>query len=190
MPRANQKIREEARRLFLTGEATTNAEIAARLDLKPHTVGVWRKLEDWDGLRIKIDRRAAEMLVEKIATDNVTLNVKHFRLWELILAKMAESLKATTNVDVKTLEHLSLIVDKAQRGQRVSKGMSANGETEEAIRAQAHSEMRSLVDVFIDSVKENVEDEKTREKIRRAILEKLPEEPDDGAGNGGDQSVH
>ena len=87
MSKPYRKIREEARRLFLTGEATTNAEIAARLDVKPHTVGSWRKQEDWDASRLKIDRRAAEMIVEKLATDRVTLNVRHFRIWELVLAK-------------------------------------------------------------------------------------------------------
>ena len=75
MPKAALKVREEARRLYLTGEMTSNAEIAIRLGVKPHTVGSWRRDEDWDGLRRKIDRRAAEMFVEKIATDRVTLNV-------------------------------------------------------------------------------------------------------------------
>ena len=41
MGRSLTKAREEARRLYLTGEMTTNAEIAARLRVKPHTVGAW-----------------------------------------------------------------------------------------------------------------------------------------------------
>ena len=63
MGRSLTKSREEARRLYLTGEISTNAEIAARLKVKPHTVGTWRRQEDWDGLRLKIDRRAAELFV-------------------------------------------------------------------------------------------------------------------------------
>ena len=122
MPRATRKVREEARRLFLTGEMTTNAEIAARLGLKPHTVGVWKRQEDWDGLRLKIDRRAAEKFVEKIANDRVTLNVRHFRIWELLVAKMAETLKDSATLDVKTLEQMAGILDRAQKGQRVAKG--------------------------------------------------------------------
>ena len=39
MGRANQKIREEARRLFLSREFNTNAEIAVRLVVKPHKDG-------------------------------------------------------------------------------------------------------------------------------------------------------
>ena len=190
MARATRKIRAEARRLFLTGEVTTNAEISARLGLKPHTVGTWRKQEDWDGIKLKGDRRAAEMFVERIATDKVTLNLRHFRIWELILAKMAETLKASGTLDIKTLEQMAGIHDRAQKGQRMAKGLSSSGETEEAVRAQAHSEMRGLIDIFIDSVKENVKDEETREKIRRAILERIPEEPDDGTGNGGNESVN
>ena len=55
MKRTLSKTREEARRLYLTGEMTTNAEIAARLGVKAHTIGRWRRDEDWDGLRLKID---------------------------------------------------------------------------------------------------------------------------------------
>ena len=87
MARASQKTREEARRMFLCGEETANAAIAARLELKPHTVGIWRKQEDWDGIKLKSDRRAAEMFVERIATDKTTLNIRHFRIWELLLAR-------------------------------------------------------------------------------------------------------
>ena len=60
MAKVSRKTREEARRLYLTGEMNMNAEIATRLSVKPHTVGLWRRQEDWDGLRLKIDRRAAE----------------------------------------------------------------------------------------------------------------------------------
>ena len=55
MAKYSKTRREEARRLYLTGEATSVAEIARRLKCKPHTVGVWRREEDWDSLRLKID---------------------------------------------------------------------------------------------------------------------------------------
>jgi len=190
MKRTLTKTREEARRLFLTCEMSTNAEIAARLGVKPHTIGRWRREEDWDGLRLKIDRRAAEMFVEKIATDKVTLNVRHFRFWELVLAKLAEDLKARTSLDPKEMERVAGILERAQRGQRLAKGMSLNGETEETIRAQAQAEIRRLVDTFIESVKEHVKDEETRDKIRRAILDALPEEKDDGTGEPEDEVTH
>jgi len=60
MARHTIKTREEARRLFLTNEVTSVAEIAGRLKVKPHTIGLWRKEEDWDAMRLKIDKRAAE----------------------------------------------------------------------------------------------------------------------------------
>ena len=50
MKRSHTKAREEARRLFLAGEMATNAEIAKRISVKPHTVARWRKDEHWDGL--------------------------------------------------------------------------------------------------------------------------------------------
>ncbi len=190
MKRTLSKAREEARRLYLTNEMTTNAEIAIRLGVKAHTVGRWRREEDWDGLRLKIDRRAAEMFCEKIATDKVTLNVRHFRFWELVLAKMAEDLKSKKEMSAREMERVAGILERAQRGQRVAKGMSANGETEEGVRARAQMEIRRLVDAFIESVKENVSDEETRDRIRRSILDALPQETDDGTGNGEDPVTH
>ena len=186
MKRALLKVREEARRLYLTGEVTTSAEIAARLKTKPHTIGRWRREEGWDDLRRKIDRRAAEMFVEKIATDRVSLNVRHYRMWELVLANLAEDLKAKKMPDVRDMERVSGILDRAQKGQRLAKGMSVAGETEEAIRAEAQAENRRLIDTFIDAVKENVQDEATRERIRQSILTSLPEAEDGGTGDGGD----
>ena len=172
----NSKKREEARRLYLTGEMATNVEIAARLRVKPHTIGRWRREEDWDDLRLKVDRRAAELFVEKIATDRVTLNVRHYRIWELILAKLMEDLKAKRALDVRDMERIAGILDRAQKGQRLAKGMSVAGETEEAIRAEAQAENRRLVDVVIDAIKENVADEEARDRIRQSIISALPED--------------
>jgi hypothetical protein len=171
-----RKAREEARRLYLAGEASSNAEIAARLKTKPHTIAKWRRSEDWDGLRLKIDRRAAEMFVEKIASDRVTLNVRHYRFWDLLLSKLTEDLKSRANLDTRELERIAGIVERAQKGQRLAKGLSTSGESEETIRAKAAAEQRHLIDVFIDAVKDNVPDEETRDRIRRALLEALPEE--------------
>jgi len=116
MARAPSRVRAEARRLFLTGEITNNVEIATRLGVKPHTIGLWRRQEDWDGLRLKIDRRAAEMFVEKIATDTVTLNVRHFRFWEVVLARLAEDLKGKKELDIREMERIASVVEKVQRG--------------------------------------------------------------------------
>ena len=185
MKRTNTKKREDARRLYLTAEMTTNAEIAARLKVKPHTVGRWRREEDWDGLRLKVDRRAAELFVEKIATDRVTLNVRHYRLWELVLAKLAEDLKSQKAIDVRDMERIAGILDRAQKGQRLAKGLSVSGDTEETIRAEAQAQIRRLIDTFIDAVKKNVSDEETRDRIRRAIFDALPEEESAGAGDAG-----
>jgi hypothetical protein len=190
MKRSHLKTREEARRLFLTGEITTNAEIAARLGVKPHTIGRWHREEDWDGLRTKIDIRAAELFVDKIASDRVTLNVRHYRMWELLLAKLAEDLKGKRTIEIRDLKELAGILEKAQKGQRLAKGLSITGETEEAIRAQSEAEIRQLIDAFIDSVKENVTDEETRDKIRQALERALPGEEKEGAGESDEALVH
>lgn len=176
LKRTLTKRREEARRLYLSGELTTNAEIASRLKIKPHTVGNWRKEEGWDDLLLKIDRRAAEMFVEKIATDRVTLNVRHYRLWDLVLGKLMEDLKNRPAIDVDEIVKVAGVLDRAQKGQRLAKGLSVYGESEEQIRAEAESTQRKLIDAFIDSVKDNVPDEEVRDRIRKALVDALPTE--------------
>ena len=134
-------------------------------------MGRWRKDEGWDDLRLKIDRRAAEMFVEQIATDRTNLNVLHYRLWEVILTRLMADVKQQAALDIRELERVAGILDKAQKGQRLAKGLSTTGETEEQIKAAAEADSRKLVDAFIDAVKENVPDELTRDRIRRSLLE-------------------
>ncbi len=176
MPRHSTKLREEARQLYLTGEITSVAEIARRLKVKSHTVGRWKRDEDWDGLRLKIDKRAAEQLVEKLASERVTLNVQHFKFWGVVVGRLFESMKgAALPIDeVRTLDKVAGILERAQKGQRLARGMSLDGQTEEQIRAEAEAEMRGLVDVFIDVIKDEIEDEETRDRIARAIFERVP----------------
>lgn len=174
MPRHNARMREEARQLFLTGEAPSVAEIARRVKVKPHTVGVWKREEDWDALRLKIDRRAAEQLVDKLANERVTLNTSHFRLWGLLVSQLFETMQKGGSHDIREMEKVAGILERAQRGQRLARGLSLDGQTEEQIRAQAEADMRTLVDLFIDIVKTEVDDETTRDRIARAILERVP----------------
>jgi hypothetical protein len=124
-----------------------------------------------------VDRRAAEKLVEEIATDRVALNRRHFKFWELALARMAEVLKGDTVSDLRELERMTSVLDRAQKGQRLARGLSLDGETEESIRAQAQAENRALIDAFLTAVKEHVQDESIREQIALSILSRVPPEP-------------
>lgn len=183
MPKYSNTKREDARRLFLTGEASSIAEIGRRLKTKPHTIGVWRKEEDWDGLRLKIDRRAAEHLVEQLANERVTLNGQHFKLWAAVVSRLLESLKGDcpNAQDARTLEKIAGVLDRAQKGQRLARGLSLDGQTEEQIRAEAAAESRRLIDLFVDVVKSEVKDEAVRDRIARILLERLPRTDDDEA---------
>ncbi len=174
----SKTMREKARELYLTGEVSNVAEIARQLKVKPHTIGHWRKDEDWDSLRLKIDRRAAEQLAEKIATERVTLNSQHFKLWGVVVSKLFESLQTTglSGDGVRNLEKVAAILDRAQKGQRLARGLSLDGQTEEQLRAEFEAEGRGLIDFFIDVVKSEVEDEVLRDRIARTILERLPVE--------------
>jgi DNA invertase Pin-like site-specific DNA recombinase len=176
--RHSRKTRERARQLFLTGEVTSVAEIARRIRAKPHTVGRWKKEEDWDALVLKIDRRAAEQLAERIATERVHLNEQHFKLWGVVVQRLFDSLQKTglTGDEVRNLEKVAGILDRAQKGQRLARGLSLDGQTEEQIRAQAEADGRSLIDLFIDVVKQEVADEQTRDRIARALLDRCPSE--------------
>ena len=176
MARHSSKTREEARQYYLTGEITSVAEIARRLRVKPHTVGTWRKEEDWDALRLRIDKRAAEQLVEKLATERVTLNTQHFKLWNAVVSRLLGSLqKGSLNSDeIRDLDRISGVLERAQKGQRLARGLSLDGKTEEQIRAEAEAEGRALIDLFIEVVKAEVQDEELRDRIARALLERVP----------------
>ena len=179
MARYSKTKRAEARRLYLTGEATTGAEIARRLHTKPHTIAEWKKEEDWDALRLKIDRRAAEKLVEQLATERVALNTQHFKAWSFIVGKMFESAQKTglQGEEIRSLERMAAIQERAQKGQRLARGLTVDGESEDVIRAEAAADKRNLVDVFIDVVKAEVPDENAKDRIVRVLFERMLEAP-------------
>jgi len=176
MARASAKTREKARELFLTGSMESNAEIARHLRIKPHTVANWRSLERWDELKLHVDRKAAEKMAEQIASDRVALNVRHYRFWDAVLAQIAEGIKNPKVFDVRSVERIASVLERAQKGQRLAKGLSLDGESEEAIRAQSQAEIRALIDMFITALKEHVTDDAIRERVAVAVLARLPEE--------------
>ena len=182
-----RRLREQARELYLTGDVTSLQEIARRLKVKPHTVGRWRRGEDWDALRLKIERRAAEQMAEKIANERVTLNSQHFKLWGVVVSKLFESLQTQglKGEEIRNLEKVAGILDRAQKGQRLARGLSLDGATEEQIRAEAEAEGRALIDLFIDIVKREVDEETTRDRIARALIDASPVQDDVGDAHAG-----
>ena len=174
--------REEARRLFLTGECTSNAEIGRQLGMKAATVARYRREERWDDLRRKIDRKAAEELVAKLAGERTNLNPRHFRYWDVLLSHAGQLMQRATDLDDRSLERLASVIDRAQKGQRLARGLSLTGENEEQIRASAQAESRALVDAFIDAVKAHVADEEARDRIRMAVLQRFPAPSEEAAG--------
>ncbi len=174
-----KKKRKEARRLFLTGESASNAEIGRQLNLKPHTVAKYRKDEDWDGLRLKMDRQAAQKMAEQCSSERVSLNLQHHRLYEVALAELLHTLKGSGKFSVREVGEFMSAIERAQRGQRLAKGLSVAGETEEQIRAQAEADTRALVDAFVEAVKEHVPDESIRERIGQAVMSRFPSRQDE-----------
>ncbi len=178
MARHSKKTRERARGLYLTGECNSLAEIARRVGVKPHTAANWKREEDWDGLRLKIERRAAEQMAERIASDRVELNDRHFKGWNVVFGQVFEKMQnGGLNSDhIRDLERVAAILDRAQKGQRLARGLSLDGKVEEQIRAESAAEIRGLVDAFLDIVKEEVADEDTRDRIARGLFERCPTE--------------
>lgn len=180
MARHTRKIREQARELYLTGEVTSVSEIARRIRAKAHTVGRWRKEEDWDSLRLKIDRRSAEQLAERIASERTNLNATHFKFWGVVVGKLFESLQqqGLKGEEVRNLEKVAGILERAQRGQRLARGLALDGQAEEQIRAEAEAETRALVDLVIGVLKAEVKDSELQDRIAQAILKRVPGEFD------------
>ena len=183
MGRHSKKKREQARELYLTGEVTSMSEVARRIQVKPHTVGRWKHDEDWDALRLKIDRRAAEQMAERIATERVNLNSQHFKLWGVVVARLFDTLQkgGLAADEVRNLEKVSGILDRAQKGQRLARGLSLDGKTEEQLRADFEAEGRALIDFFIEVVKEEVEDQVIRDRIARAVIDRMPVEDEEAS---------
>ena len=186
MKRATAALRKKARRLFLSGEMETNAEIAASLKVKPHTVGSWRREEGWDETRRKAEKHAAAKMAEAIASENVSTNVTHFKVWGVLLKKLIGTLDDPDPIRVKILERQAAVAERAQRGQRIARGLSADGQTEERIRAEAQADYRALVDAVVEAVQLHVPDEETREKIAQAVMGKFPRALDDPQDAGGE----
>ena len=179
MARHPKKTRERSRELYLTGETNSLAEIARRVGVKPHTVGRWKKDEGWDALRLKIERRAAEQMAERIATERVTINERHFKAWNVIFGQVFEKMQNSglDGEQIRNLERITAILDRAQKGQRLARGLSLDGKTEEQLRAESHAEGRGMIDAFIELVKQNVSDELVQDRIAQALMALVPNEP-------------
>jgi transposase-like protein len=96
MARPSSKTREEARMLFVTGQVTSNAELARRFNVKPHTIGQWRKQHGWDSLRLKAEQRAAAKLVEEITSERIAVNTRHSKFWSLLESHVLAYMKSKT----------------------------------------------------------------------------------------------
>ena len=80
----------------------------------------------------------------------LTKLVQKSALTVYMLAQLAEDLKKTQGMGIRELERIASILERAQKGQRLAKGLSTNGETEEAIRAEAQAETRKVIDACIE----------------------------------------
>ena len=131
-------------------------------------------------IRLKIERRAAEQMAEKIASDRVELNDRHFKGWNVVFGQVFEKIQngGLDSNRIRDLERVASILDRAQKGQRLARGLSLDGKVEEQIRAESAADIRGLVDAFLDIVKTEVTDEDTQDRIARALFEKCPTEED------------
>ena len=86
-----------------------------------------------------------------------------------------------TGDEIRNLEKVSGILDRAQKGQRLARGLSLDGKTEEQLRAEFEAEGRALIDFFIEVVKQEVEDQVIRDRIARAVIDRMPAEDEEAS---------
>ena len=101
-----------------------------------------------------------------------------------MVSHLFEIMRQGQGKDSRGLEKIAGILERAQRGQRLARGLALDGQTEEQIRAEAAADVRHIVDQMIDVVKAEVRDEDTRDRIARAMLERLPAGDDEDEGEG------
>src|SRR5437867_6507897 len=106
------------------------------------------------------------------------------------MSNLGDLLKGRKDLNIKELDCIAGILERAQKGQRLAKEMGMGGETEEAIRAEAQAELRKAINLVREAIKRNVTDEETRDRIGRAILAALPAEPGTGADEPEDPIAH
>jgi len=126
-------------------------------------------------------------MARAIASENVSTNVTHFKVWGVLLKKLIHTLDNPDSEKVRILERQAAVAERAQRGQRIARGLSADGQTEEMIRAEAQADYRALVDAVIEAVHVHVPDEVVREKIAQAVMGKYPRAADDPQDDGSEQ---
>lgn len=176
--------------LFVTGQVASNAELGRHFSVKPHTIGKWRKDGGWDSFRLKAEEHAAEKLVEEISSERVVVNAKHSKFWDLLTSHLLANLKNMTNgeFDLTQIQKFAAVLERLQKGERLAKDM-ATGLREDEIKAAHAGQMRTLVDTFIQAVKENVNDEQTRDRIATAVWSCLPEEAAGRADPAGEEGI-
>ena len=114
------RSREEALRLFLTGEATTNTAIAARLKVKPRDVAKWRKVQDWKACKGRMLELAHRRLLEQFAP-LTAMSANHLKVWGLMLMAMGTTLASQCETLTKQdLVHLEEGLATASRGIRLA----------------------------------------------------------------------
>ncbi len=97
--------------------------------MKARTVARYRKEEGWDELRVKVDRQAAEKLVESLAGERTSLNLRHFRYWDAILAQVGEAMKTDTAHGIRELERLTHIVERCRKASGSLAASASTGRT-------------------------------------------------------------
>ena len=127
---------------------------------------------------LKIDRHAAEQLAERIASERVSLNATHFRLWGVVVAQLFERLQqgGLSGDEIRNLDKVAGILDRAQKGQPADTGPVLRPVAPgQAARRGGQFRRPHIARRRIDEVA----DEETRDRIAQAMMEASPMEPDE-----------
>jgi hypothetical protein len=120
------------------------------------------------------------------------LNAQHFKLWNAVVGRVFAAVQKgqIDSSETRDLDRVSAILERAQKGQRLARGLSLDGETEEQIRAEAAAETRHVVDTFLRVIKKEIGDPGTRDRIAQAVLELIPRSMEEDEESDGSNAAH
>ena len=80
-----------------------------------HTVARWRRQKNWDSLKQRVVKRAAELFSQRVGMNVKQMNAHHRQIWGFILCQ-AGILLARPDVSPQECSELERIVTSALRG--------------------------------------------------------------------------
>lgn len=131
----SERVRNQVRSAFLAGQYPGVPQLAKAFNIPSKTIHQWRSSEGWDELKAQIDTEAKRRLVNKLAEKKSEIDDQHFKLWGAFDAQVFMYMKKAQDdkrlIGPKTLDTLSKVLERSQKGRRIACGADASIEVRE-----------------------------------------------------------